>query len=130
MINDKYFSNYGYEVATPQYLNKATLYYKRRYNGVLFIVASAQDDEWAVKHMPITPPSEFITTGVREVDMAILASCDHSIITVGSFGWWTGWSTNGEVTYFKWPAKPNSTLRKQYSHDYSDYFYPNWVGLS
>jgi hypothetical protein len=45
-------------------------------------------------------------------------------------GWWTGWLTNGEVTYFKWPAKPNSTLRKQYSHDYSDYFYPNWVGLS
>ena len=87
MINDKYFSNYGYEVATPQYLHKATLYYKRRYHGVLFIVASAQDEEWAVKYMPITLPSEFITTGRRELDMAILAACDHSIITVGSFGW-------------------------------------------
>jgi len=87
MINDNYFSNYGYEVATPQYLHKATLYYKRRYHGVLFIVASAQDEEWAVKYMPITLPSEFITTGRRELDMAILAACDHSIITVGSFGW-------------------------------------------
>jgi galactoside 2-L-fucosyltransferase 1/2 len=130
MINDKYFSNYGFEVATPQYLHRATSYYTRRYHGVLFIVTSAQNHAWAVKHMPTTHPSEFITTGRRELDMAILASCDHSIITVGSFGWWTGWLTNGEVTYFKLPAKPNSTLRKQCNHDYSDYFYPNWVGLS
>jgi hypothetical protein len=72
MINDEYFSNYGYEVVTPQYLNKATLYYKRRYHGVLFIVASRQGDEWAVKHMSITPPSESITTGMRELDMANL----------------------------------------------------------
>ena len=93
-------------------------------------MASAQDDEWAVKHVSITPPIEYITTGRIELDMASLASCDHSIITVGSFGWWTGWLTNGKVTYVKWPAKPNSTLIKQYSHDYSDYFYPNWVGLS
>ena len=60
MINDKYFSNFRYEVDTPQYLHRATLYYKRRYHGVLFIVASAQDDEWVVKHMPMTPPSECI----------------------------------------------------------------------
>ena len=129
-INDKYFSNYGYEVATPQYLHRATSYYTRRYHAVLFIVTSAQNHAWAIKHMPTTHPSELITTGRRELDMAILASCDHSIITVGAFGWWTGWLTNGEVTYFKWPAKPNSTLRKQYNHDYSYYSYPNWVGLS
>jgi hypothetical protein len=52
----------------------------------MFIVTSAQKDEWAVKHMPIAPPSEFITTGGREFDMANLTSYDHSIITVGSFG--------------------------------------------
>ena len=101
MLNDKYFCNYGYEVASPQYLHKATLYYQPRYNAVMFIVTSAQKDEWAVKHMPIAPPSEFITTGGREFDMANLTSYDHSIITVGSFGWWTGWLRNGEVTYFK-----------------------------
>ena len=69
----------------------ATLYYKRRYHGVLFIVASAHDQEWAVKHVPTTPPSEFIATGSREIYMAILALCDHSIITVESFCWWTAW---------------------------------------
>jgi hypothetical protein len=37
MINDEYVSQYGYEVVTPQYLNKATLYYTCRYHGVLFI---------------------------------------------------------------------------------------------
>jgi galactoside 2-L-fucosyltransferase 1/2 len=130
MINNKYFCNYGYEVATPQYLHRKTSYNKPRYHGVLFNVTSTHDHPWVVKHMPATHPSEFITTGRIELDMAILASCDHSIITGGSFCSWTGWLTNGEVTYFEWPAKPNSTLRKQSSHDYSDYFYPNWVGLS
>jgi galactoside 2-L-fucosyltransferase 1/2 len=91
MINDKYFSIYGFEVATPQYLHRATSYYTRRYHGVLFIVTSAQNHAWAVKYMPTTHPSEFIRTGRRELDMAILASCDHSIITVESFGWWTDW---------------------------------------
>jgi hypothetical protein len=39
----------------------------------MFIVASAQDNEWAVKLMPITPQNESITTGRRELDMANLA---------------------------------------------------------
>ena len=94
MINNKYFSNFGYEVATPQHLHRATLYNKRRYHGVLFIVASEQDEEWVVKHMPMIPTGEFITTGRRELDMAILASCDHSIMKEGSIGWWKGWLTN------------------------------------
>ena len=121
MINNKYFCNYGYEVATPQYLHRTTSYNKHRYHGVVFIVTST--------HMPATHPSECITTGRIDLDMTSLASCDHSITTGGSFCWWKDWLTNGEVTYFKWPAKPNATLRKQYSHDYSDYFYLNWVGL-
>jgi hypothetical protein len=88
---------------------------------MMFIVTSAQNHAWAVKHMPRTHPIELLTAGRRELDIASLASCDYSIITVESFGWLTGWLINGEVTYFKWPAKPNSTLRKQYRHDYSDY---------
>jgi galactoside 2-L-fucosyltransferase 1/2 len=61
--------------------------------------------------------------------MAMLASCDHTISTVGSFGWWIGWLSGGDVTYFKWPAKEGSPLRKQYGKDFSDYFYPGWIGL-
>ena len=79
--------------------------------------------------MPNETAVEFISTPKPEIAMAVLTLCDHVIATVGSFGWWIGWLTGGEVTYFKWPAKEGTELRKQYSKDYSDYFYPGWIGL-
>ncbi|VDH94561.1 Hypothetical predicted protein, partial [Mytilus galloprovincialis] len=55
------------------------------------------------------------------------AYCNHTTITVGSFGWWSGWLAGGEVTYFKWPATPGSGLET--TMNYTDYFYTGWIGL-
>jgi galactoside 2-L-fucosyltransferase 1/2 len=55
--------------------------------------------------------------------------CNHTIITVGSFGWWSAWLANGTTVYFKDVAKQNSPLRKAFSKDMSDFFFPSWVGL-
>lgn len=45
-----------------------------------------------------------------ELDMAVLASCNHSIITLGSFGFWTGFLTGGEVVY------PDVRFRRSYRY--------------
>ena len=124
MVNNAH----GYNVATPEYLSRAVNYFTSKYKNVIFVVSS-QYLLWSRKYMPKNISVEYICHEKRELDMAMLASCDHTISTVGSFGWWIGWLSGGEVTYFKWPAKEGSPLRKQYGKDFSDYFYPGWIGL-
>ncbi|XP_071153259.1 galactoside alpha-(1,2)-fucosyltransferase 2-like [Mytilus edulis] len=119
------YNRQGFNVASPEYLIRAVNYFKDRYKNIIFIVAS-NEMPWAKKYMPSDISVEFIQNKA-EVDMATLASCNHTIITVGSFGWWSGWLAGGEVTYFKWPAKQGSGLEKRMN--YTDYFYPGWIGL-
>ncbi|XP_052094092.1 galactoside alpha-(1,2)-fucosyltransferase 2-like [Mytilus californianus] len=121
MVNNKQ----GYNVASPEYLIRAVNYFKERYQNIIFIVAS-NGMPWAKKYMPSDISVEFIQNS-DVVDMATLASCNHTIITIGSFGWWSGWLAGGEVTYFKWPAKSGSGFEKRIN--YTDYFYPGWIGL-
>jgi len=60
-------------------------------------------------------------------DMAILTMCQHTIITVGTFGWWAAWLTNGTTVYYKdWPHR-GSLLAAANSH--ADYFPPHWIPL-
>lgn len=124
MVNN----SFGYNVATPEYLSKAVQYYKNKYKNTIFIV-SCQDMIWGKQHFPKNTTRRFIQHHKREVIIALLSSCDHTITTVGTFGWWVGWLTGGDVTYFKWPAREGSELRKHYSKDYSDYYYPKWIGF-
>jgi hypothetical protein len=37
------------------------------------------------------------------VDMATLSLTNHTIMTVGSFGWLIGWLTGGITVYYKYP---------------------------
>jgi galactoside 2-L-fucosyltransferase 1/2 len=36
----------------------------------------------------------------RDIDMCALSMCNHTIITVGSFGWWSAWLANGTTVTF------------------------------
>lgn len=124
MVNHKF----GYNIATPEYLTKAVQYFKSKYKNIIFIISS-QDIPWTKANMPNNTNVEYLTSPKREIIVATLTLCNHTITTVGSFSWWIGWLTGGEVTYFKWPAKEGSRLRKQYSKDFSDFFYPGWIGM-
>ena len=119
--------SFGYNVATPEYLSKAVQYFKNKYKNTVFIVSSL-DLKWARSHFPKNTSVRYVHNDSREVIVALLSSCDQTI-TVGSFGWWIGWLTGGDVMYYKWPAKEGSELRKQFSKDFSDYFNPGWIGM-
>lgn len=119
--------NFGYQVATKEYFQKAMQVFSN-YSSPIFILCS-NDLAWSKANIPKTHTVEFISGNTAEVDLALMASCDHMISSVGSFSWWAGWLNNGTVTYYKWPAREGSNLRAVYSSDYMDYFYPNWIGL-
>ena len=70
----------------------------------------------------------FLPLASREIHMATLAFCNHTIITTTTFSWWIGYLAGGEVLYYKdWP-KRNSVLDREVVKE--DYFLSSWIGLS
>jgi Glycosyl transferase family 11 len=60
-------------------------------------------------------------------DLAILSHCNHTIMTVGTFGWWAGFLSGGITVYYKnFPAAGSELSLGFYAEDY---FLPEWVGL-
>jgi len=58
----------------------------------------------------------------------VLSSCDHVIVSAGSFGWWAAWLANGTTIYYdKWPRN-GTTLSAVF--DREDYYPPHWVPIS
>jgi len=119
----------GYIVAPLQYLRSAMRYFTDRYRHVEFVVCS-DNITWCRENLPTAVDfasgarMKFSLANSPEVDLAILARCDHVIMSVGTFSWWAAWLANGTAIYYAdWPA-PSSLLAFQ-----SDYFPPHWIGM-
>lgn len=121
-------NTYGHEVATPEYLYKAVDHFNNFLN-VIYVVCST-DLTWIKANMPKNAVQVYfnVPNAFPENDLALIASCDHVITTVGTFGWWGAWLSGGHVTFYKWPARKGTILRDGFSEDFMDFFYPRWVG--
>jgi FkbM family methyltransferase len=83
-----------------QYFKNAMQYFTRKYGDVQFFVAS-NDISWC-KKQPFFKGTHIISEKhTAAQDMAILANCDHVIISLGTFGWWSGLLSGGEVVYYE-----------------------------
>ncbi|XP_013401643.2 galactoside 2-alpha-L-fucosyltransferase 2 [Lingula anatina] len=120
-------SDKGYNVAPPGYFAKAMAYFETRYNNIVFVVVS-DDLAWCkdnVQH-PRVIYSSFAKDGA--LDLALLASCNHTIMSVGTYSWWGAWLARGDAVYYKdWPLKNTKIF---YETNHEDYFLPTWVGIS
>ena len=122
----------GYTVAPPDYFRSAMRYFTERYRNVQFIVCSDYI-AWCRKNLPALVDSaadvemEFSEGRFGHVDLAILARCDHIVMSVGTFGWWAAWLANGTTVYYAdWP-RPATMLSEHCNK--SDYFPPHWIGM-
>lgn len=60
--------------------------------------------------------------------MALITLCNHTIISTGTFSWWSGYLNKGNVTlYGGWPAK-GTNLEKIVN--ITEYFLPNWITIN
>lgn len=115
----------GYVPAGVEYISRAMTFFEEVLDSVQFIVLS-DDKSWAgnnikgknVFHSKFTDPCS---------DMALMVSCDHVIITSGSFGWWGAWLSGGRVVYFKGFPRKGSPLARE--TELKDYYPVEWVGL-
>ena len=116
-----------YTVLTPdQYIRNAVDYFLAKFETVIFLVCSDGMDHAreVMKYRNVT--TKFIH-GTPIQDLAVLASCDHVIMTWGTFGWWAAYLSGGIVVYHKHPIKEDSFERKKYN--YGTFFHPDWIGL-
>jgi len=125
---------FGYTTPDETYFERAMLYFADRFDRVQFIVACV-DTGWCRRQF-----AWFATTQQRRVnvtyliprsrgeDFAIIASCEHVIMSTGTYGWWAAWLANGITIYYAdWPRNGSSIARK---FRYEDFFPPTWIGMT
>ncbi len=121
--------NFGYTVADKPYIEQAMKYFRDKYPKLVFIVCS-EDHTWFKEEIgdsKTIPDVIFSVGNSPAVDMAILSQCNHSIITVGSFGWWGAWLANGTTIYYnKWPRYASLL---EYHTDKKQYFPSHWIPM-
>jgi galactoside 2-L-fucosyltransferase 1/2 len=125
------------------YLNRSVNYMIQRFHDrcILFVVCS-DDMNWATTNLRTVlsnstvsegsckPEVEFFTGLNVSQDVAVLTSCNHTITTMGSFGWWMAYLANGHTVYFsKYPPFVNPIRGKPIMTIDSDVNLPSWVGL-
>ncbi|CAF3863812.1 unnamed protein product [Rotaria sp. Silwood1] len=89
----------------------------RRFPNAHFLVAS--DDKSYCKNLFRHRSNIVVTSRTFSIgdDLITLSLCEHSIITGGTFRWWTGYLANDEVIHDK--IYPSGCERREY-------YYPLW----
>jgi len=122
----------GLTVVNEQYLNRTMTFFIERYSRVQFVVAS-DDIGWCQKNITLSSFDQqrvniaFSIGHSAEQDFALLASCDHMIMSTGTFGWWASWLANGTTVYYRTYATPGSELWRHSRR--ADLFPPPWIGM-
>ncbi|XP_043229859.1 galactoside alpha-(1,2)-fucosyltransferase 2-like [Amphibalanus amphitrite] len=83
------------------YFNKTLTYYRQRFSDALFIVCS-DDLNYVAKQMNAKQNDDIVIAGNRNIgdpgrDMALLSACNHSVVTVGTYGFWGAYLAGGTV---------------------------------
>ena len=120
----------GYTVATESYIARAVDYYQQRFN-CLFVIAT-NDKTWAELVFANLTNTQYVFTGMSSpyTDISTVSSCDHVIITTGTFSWWIGYLSKGIVLYYKKFPRKGSWLQKTQYGNMGDFFLPEWIGLT
>ena len=108
------------------YIQKAMVYFQRRYSNVHFVVCS-DDPKWCRQHLETVFPNVSVTRDNTWMeDFATLVQCDHVIVTWWTFGWWAAWLNGGDVVYFAAPFIKGDPHNKQFKRNY---FPTKWIPM-
>ena len=122
----------GWILPPISYFNKAMDYFRSKYHSVVFILCS-DDLKWVENTFVNNMTRDVVVSrgNPGPIDLAILSSCGHVIISRGTFSWWAGWLTAGTTIYYKY-YHPKGSLAAAYHQEWS--YIPkddknNWIAL-
>ncbi|CAG5128256.1 unnamed protein product [Candidula unifasciata] len=121
------WNSLGFTVPRKSYFTKAFNLMKSKFPGrtIIFIVAS-DDLPWCRENLSaedviVMPPAS------PAVHLAVLSSCEHVIMSSGTYGWWAGWLANGHVIYYT-GFLPKGTFQGNLLNKRT--YYPRqWIGV-
>ncbi|XP_062588189.1 galactoside alpha-(1,2)-fucosyltransferase 2-like [Saccostrea cucullata] len=120
---------YGKLTPNATYYKNAITYFRKRFQNVLFILSS---DEiwWPIKVLESETDIYYVRGNSAAEDMALLSLANHTIMSVGTYGWWIGWITRGITVYYKHIFVPGSEFAKEFrNNSIEDFIYPGWIGM-
>lgn len=126
----KMAKSYRGVVADRPFLENAIGYFRARYGEPVFVVVS-DDMQWCRQNVDTSRGDVYFAgQGIQtspEKDFSLLAHCNHTIITIGTFGFWAAYLAGGEVVYLANYTLPNSPWLRSSSP--SAFYLPYWVGM-
>ena len=111
-----------------EYFEKAKTYFKKKYGKNVIFIVITNGLLWCKVNLNMK--DAFLTgeSGKKTSmeDFSIAISCNHTIMSVGTYSWWVGFLTGGDVVYAKNFAAGNWI--KWYRP--KEHFPPNWLGMN
>ncbi|XP_008843221.1 galactoside 2-alpha-L-fucosyltransferase 2-like [Nannospalax galili] len=118
-------------VADRGYLEQALDRFRARHQSPVFVVTS-NGMAWCRENINASKGDvAFAGNGLQgspSKDFALLLQCNHSIITVGTFGIWAAYLTGGETIYLANFTQSNSPFNMVFKPQAA--FLPEWVGIA
>lgn len=117
-------------VADRGYLDKAIDYFRTRYPTAVFVVAS-DEIEWCRENIDSSRGDVYFVSDEKFSagdDMALLSQCNHTIMTIGTFGFWAAYLAGGETVHLDNFTLPNSPWLQVFNRTAA--FLPGWIGIA
>ena len=128
-ILSQYWTNHGFKVPSSLDIQYAMNYMQTKFKHIIFIVMS-NGLEWCNVNLNRTNVYFSNLTSANE-DFVLMCSCDHMIMTVGTFGWWGAWFTSwrgGIAMYYKHQCINNTHRYRTISRH--DRFPSHWLAYT
>ncbi|XP_036599485.1 galactoside alpha-(1,2)-fucosyltransferase 2-like [Trichosurus vulpecula] len=117
-------------VADRGYLEQALDWFRARYTNVVFVVTS-DGMAWCRRNIDTSKGDVVFARGwmrkSAEKDFALLTQCNHTVMTIGTFGFWAAYMAGGNTVYLANYTLPNSKFLKIFKPEAA--FLPEWVGI-
>lgn len=133
-IHMRYYEGDSMKVSGKGYFLRAVDYFQAKYQNAHFILTSDDIDRCAKTEYFLRPNIHLVREQNQPaLDMAILAQCDHIILSTGTFGWWAAFlgpdAKNGTVVYDKDGMGTWGDPIHFKFYTARDYFFPHWIGM-
>lgn len=118
-------------VGDRAYLREAMDWFRARHEAPIFVVTS-NGMAWCRENVDASRGDVVFAGDGQEAspgtDFALLAQCNHTIMTIGTFGFWAAYLAGGETVYLANFTLPDSGFLEIFKPEAA--FLPEWVGIN
>ena len=102
-------------------------YFRKKYPHPIFYVVS-DEPQWCETHLDMDRDDTFLVADYAAADLALLVSCDHVIMSYGTFGFWGSFLSGGQVLLSKGFGSA-STAAKSLDRYYKVFHLDIYIGI-